>query len=132
MDFNLFYNLSDDKSNVKAEGEAKAALDENYLTLTVDFGDPLLFSYTDITGIIDNDYTVEITFTSNEKLTLTRLGYPYEDFLFQLFKLRNELLLKYLLMQESLLQAGFEGQYSLVSSNGQIKTGQCEIRLYDT
>ena len=132
MDFNLFYSLSDDKSNVKAEGEAKAALDENYLTLKVDFGDPMLFSYADITGIVDNDYTVDITLTSNEKLTLTRLGYQYEDFLFQLFKLRNELLLKYLLMEESLLQAGFEGQYSSISSNGQMKTGRCEIRLYET
>ncbi len=132
MDFNLYYRLSDDKSNLKAEGEAKAALDENYLTLTVDFGDPLLFSYADITGIVDNDYTVDITLTSDEKLTLTRLGYQYEDFLFQLFKLRNELLLKYLLMQESLLLAGFEGQYSSVSSTGQTKTGRCEIRLYDT
>ena len=132
MDFNLFYNLKDNKSNVKAEGEAKAALDDNYLTLKVDFGDALLFSYTDIKGIVDNDYTVEIALTSNEKLTLRRLGYQYEDFLFQLFKLRNELLLKYLLMQESLLQAGFEGQYSLTSPNEQMKTGQCELRLYDT
>ena len=132
MDLSLYYKLSNYNSNVKAEGEAKAALGESYLTLTVDFGDPLLFSYTDINSIVDNDYTVDITLTSNEKLTLTRLGYQYEDFLFQLFKRRNELLLKYLLMQESLLQAGFEGQYSSVSSSGQIKTGLCEIRLYDT
>ena len=104
MEFNLFYSLSDDKSNVKAEGEAKASLDDNYLTLTVDFGEPLLFSYTDITSIADNDYTVNIVLNSNEKPTLTRLGYQYEDFLFQLFKLRNELSLKYLLMQENLLQ----------------------------
>lgn len=132
MDFNLFYKLTDDKSNVKAQGEAKAALDESYLTLTVDFGEPLLFSYVDITAIVDSDYTANITLTSNEKLTLTRLGYQYEDFLFQLFKLRNELLLKYLLMQESLLQEGFEGQYSSFPSSGQVTSGQCEIRLYDT
>ena len=132
LDFNLYYNLRDEKSSVRAEGEAKAALGESYLTLTVDFGEPILFSYADITGIADHDYSVDITLTSNEKLTLTRLGYQYEDFLFQLFRLRNELLLKYLLMQESLLQAGFEGQYSSFSSSGQIKTGQCEVRLYDT
>jgi hypothetical protein len=132
VDFSLFYSLSDDKSKVKAEGEAKAALNENYLTLSVDFGEPMLFSYVDITGILDNDYTVDITLTSNEKLTLKRLGYQYEDFLFQLFRLRNQLLLKYLLMEELLLQAGFEGQYSSISSDGQMKTGQCEIRLYDT
>lgn len=125
------YKLYDDKISVKSEGEAKTSLDENYLTLTVTFGEPMLFAYTDITGIFDHDYTIEITFTSNEKLILNGLGYQYEDFIFQLHKLRNELMLKYLLMQESLIQAGFEGQYAITNAEGQNKTGHCEIRLYE-
>jgi hypothetical protein len=125
------YKLYDDKMSVKSEGEAKTSLDENYLTLTLTFGEPMLFAYTDITGILDRDYTIEITFTSNEKLILNSLGYQYEDFLFQLYKLRNELMLRYLLMQESLIQAGFEGQYAITNAEGQNKTGHCEIRLYE-
>ena len=93
----------------------------------------MLFSYADITGISDYEYKVDLLFTSKEKLNLWGLGYQYEDFLFQLFKLRNELLLKYLLMQESLLQAGFEAQFTWLDSDNQInQTGNCEIRLYDT
>lgn len=122
----------DDKSNVKQEGETKTKLDEKYLTIEPVFGEPLLFSYADITSIHDHDYSVDITFTSNEKLTINRLGYKYEDFLFQLFKARNELLLKYLLMQESLIQSGFEAQYTSIAADGQTQNGKCELRLYET
>jgi hypothetical protein len=38
------YKLSDANSNVKYEGEAKAVLNEKYLTLIVAFGEPMLFS----------------------------------------------------------------------------------------
>ena len=93
----------------------------------------MLFAYTDIVGISDYDYKVDLFLTSKEKLNLWGLGYQYEDFLFQLYKLRNELMLKYLLMEESLLQAGFEAQYTQLDPNGQTnQTGNCEIRLYDT
>jgi hypothetical protein len=97
------------------------------------FGEPMLFAYTDIVGISDYDYKVDLFLTSKEKLNLWGLGYQYEDFLFQLYKLRNELMLKYLLMEESLLQAGFEAQYTQLDPSGQTnQTGNCEIRLYDT
>jgi hypothetical protein len=105
LEVTVNYKLSDANSNVKSEGEAKAVLDEKYLTLIVAFGEPLLFSYADITAISNYEYKVDLFFASKEKLNLWGLGYQYEDFLFQLFKLRNELLLKYLLMEEALLQA---------------------------
>jgi hypothetical protein len=127
------FKLRDANSNVKSEGEAKAVLDEKYLTLIVAFGEPMLFSYADIVEISDYDYKVDILLISREKLNLWGLGYQYEDFLFQLFRLRNELLLKYLLMEESLLQAGFEAQFTMLDPNGQMsQTGNCEIRLYET
>jgi hypothetical protein len=127
------YKLNDANSNVKSEGEAKAVLSEKYLTLNIAFGEPMLFSYADIVAISDYDYKIDLFFVSEEKLNMWGLGYQYEDFLFQLFKLRNELLLKFLLMEESLLQAGFEAQFTRLGSNGQVnQTGTCEIRLYET
>jgi hypothetical protein len=127
------YKLNDANSSVKSEGEAKAVLNEKYLTLMVAFGEPMLFSYADIVAISDYEYKVDLFLASKEKLSMWGLGYQYEDFLFQLFKLRNELLLKYLLMEESLHQAGFEAQFKRIDSNEQIiQTGNCEIRLYDT
>jgi hypothetical protein len=133
MEVAVNYKLYDDKSNIKNEGEARATLGEQYLTLTAMFGEPMLFAYTDIIGISDYDYKVDLFLTSKEKLNLWGLGYQYEDFLFQLYKLRNEVMLKYLLINESLLKAGFEAQYKQLDSNGQTnQTGNCEIRLYDT
>jgi hypothetical protein len=101
------YKLYDDESKIKSEGEARATFDDQYLTLTVMFGEPMLFAYTDIVGISDYDYKVDLFLTSKEKLNLWGLGYQYEDFLFQLYKLRNELMLKYLLIDESLLKGWF-------------------------
>ena len=133
MEFALNYKLFGNESNLKIEGEAKATLDEKYLTLTVIFGEPMLFLYTDIVRILDYDYKIDLFLTSNEKLNLWGLGYQYEDFLFQLRKLRNELMLKYMLMEETLIQAGFRGQYSLFDANSQLsQNGSCEIRFYSS
>ena len=133
MEVALNYKLYDDESNIKNEGEARATFNEQYLTLTVMFGEPMLFAYTDIVGISDYDYKVDLFLTSKEKLNLSGLGYQYEDFLFKLYKLRNELMLKYMLIDESLLKSGFEAQYKQLDANGQtIQTGNCEIRLYET
>ena len=133
MEFAVNYKLYDDLSNVKSEGEAKARLDEQYLILTVQFGEPILLAYTDIIGISDYDDKVDLFLSSKEKLNLWGLGYQYEDFLFQLYKLRNEVLLTYLLMQESQVQPGFEAKYSQTDSNGQVsQSGNCQIRLYET
>ncbi len=133
MEIAVNYKLYDNDSNIKNEGEARATLDKQYLTLTVMFGEPMLIAYTDIIGISDYDYKVDLFLTSKEKLNLWGLGFQYEDFLFQLYKLRNELMLKYLLMEESLLQAGFQAQYTKLDPNGQTnQTGNCEIRLYET
>lgn len=132
MEVVVNYKFYDDKSNIKNEGEARATFDDKYLTLAVSFGEPMLFAYTDIVGISDYDYKVDLLLSSKEKLNLWGLGYQYEDFLFQLYKLRNELMLKYLLMEELLLQAGFQAKYTKLDPNGQTsQTGNCEIRLYD-
>ncbi len=133
MEIAVNFKLYDNESNIKTEGEARATFDDQYLTLAVMFGDPMLFTYTDIVGISDYDYKIDLFLTSKEKLNLWGLGYQYEDFLFQLYKLRNELMLKYLLIDESLLKGGFEGKYRQLDPNGQTnQTGNCEIRLYDT
>ena len=133
MEVTVNYKLSDAQSNVEQEGESKSILDEKHLTLVVEFGEPMLFAYTDITGISDHDYKIDLFLTSKQMLSLSGLGYQYEDFLFQLYKLRNELLLKYLLMEETLIQGAFEAHFNWLDPNGQLnQSGNCEVRLYET
>ncbi len=129
LEASLYYKLNNSNTGQSSEGEAKAVLEEKTLTLITSMGDPVQFNYVDIKEINDYAYKIDVFMHSQEKLVLERLGYQYEDFLFQLFKLRNELLLKYLLMEETLIQDQFYGQYAVTGSN---LKGNCEIRLYDT
>ncbi len=81
LEFAVNYRLSDDKSNVKSLGEAKAVLDEKYLTLFVAFGEPMIFSYSDIIGISDHDYKVDLLLTSKGKAESVGLRIPVRRFL---------------------------------------------------
>ncbi len=57
----------------------------------------------------------------------------YEDFLSELYRLRNQLLLKYLLMDESIIKGGFEALFTSIDPQGQVsQSGKCEVRLYET
>ena len=133
MEAKASFRLMDEESTLKSEGEAKVILDDQYLTLVVGFGEPRLFSYTDIVGISEQEYRIKLFLTSKETLELSGLGYQYEDVLSELFRLRNEILLKYMLMEESLITGRFSAQFSYFDSKGQInQSGNCELRLYET
>jgi hypothetical protein len=133
MEAEVNYKLGDPQGIVKSEGQAKANLDGKYLTLSVEFGAPMLFAFSDIVGISDQEYQVDLFLTSKETLNLSGLGYMYEDFLSELYRLRNQLLLKYLLMDESLIKGGFEARFTLIDPQGQMsQSGRCEVRLYET
>jgi hypothetical protein len=127
------FRLIDEESNMRSEGEAKVILDDRFVTLAVEFGEPMLISYTDIVGISEQEYIIKLILTSRETLELSRLGYQYEDFLSELFRLRNEILLKYMLMEESLIKSGFKVQFTWFDSKEQInQSGNCECRFYET
>lgn len=42
MEAEVNFTLKTEQGNVKSEGQAKANLDEKYLTLSVEFGEPML------------------------------------------------------------------------------------------
>ncbi len=133
MEAEANYTLKDEQLILKSEGKAKAVLDDKNLTLAVDFGEPKLFSYTDMAQISEGDYQIVILMNSKETLTLSGLGYNFENFLFNLFKSRNELLLQYMLMDEALIKADFEAQFTWSNSSGEKSNPDtCEARLYET
>lgn len=45
MEVNVDSRLSDEQSNVKLQGAAKSVLDEKYLTLVVEFGEPMQLAF---------------------------------------------------------------------------------------
>lgn len=127
------YILSDLSGQTLEKGEAHIRLSEESMSILPKFGSPLLITYRDILEISEKDYKIEFILTSKEKLTIFDLGYKYEDFLRVLSHLRNEILLKDMLMHESLRKSGVEAEIILYDENGKEKLkDKCEIRLYET
>jgi len=133
MECALSYSLSDEDGEEIANGEGEARLDEESLSILPKFGEPLFSPFRDILNLCEGDYKIHLTLTSGEKLVLSNLGFKYEDFLRILYKLRNEILLKDLLMHESLKKSGMSAEFTYFDEEGkELQTGMCEPRLYDT
>lgn len=133
MECSLGYSLSDEGGKEIAKGEAQARLDEKNLSILPKFGQALFFPFRDILEISESNYKVYFILTSKEKLVLFNLGYRYEDFLRVLSKLRNEILLKDMLMHETLRKSGLKAEFVYIDDNGKEKQrGKCESRLYET
>ncbi len=133
MECSLSYSLSDESGQKTASGDAQARLDEENLSILPKFGEALFFSLRDILNISEGDYKIHLSLTSKEKLTLFSLGYRYEDFLRVLSKLRNEILLKDMLMHETLRKSGVEAEFVYFDESGKEKQkGECEPQLYET
>lgn len=129
----LSYVLRDGNNNITSKGDAKAQLDKQNLSILPEFGETLLISFNNIQGISEGDYNIDLYLSSKEKLTLFDLGYSYEDFLKTFFKLRNELMLKYMLMDEKLRRSGIETEFIYYDDNKRIlQRGIGEIRIYET
>lgn len=127
------YSLSNEVGQITASGDAQARLEEESISILPKFGEPLFFSLRDILEIFEGDYKIHLTLTSKENLTIFNLGYKYEDFLRVLSRLRNEILLKDMLMHETLRKSGVEAEFVYFDDGGNEKQkGKCEPRLYET
>jgi len=128
------YSLSNEKGQITANGDdTQVRLEKESVSILPKFGEPIFFSLRDILEIFTNDYKIYLTLTSNEKLTIFNLGYKYEDFLRILSHLRNEILLKDMLMNETVKKSGIESEFIYFDNNGNEKQrGKCESRLYET
>lgn len=129
----LSFSLREQDGTEPAHGAGEGRLDEEALSIQPALGEALRFPLRDILRIWEGDYEVHLAFTSNEELVLRDLGYRYEDFLNHLSKQRNEVLLKDMLMDESVKVAGMGAHFVYLDESGQkVAEGQCEPRLYET
>jgi hypothetical protein len=127
------YALTEDGGGLLARGESTVLLDSEKLTVLPASGEPLVVSYRDISAILRGDYRIDLGLISKEKLTLSDLGRKFEDFLRNLTNLNNEVVLKDLLMNETLLKSGLEADWGCTDEGGvETKKGQCELRVYET
>jgi len=133
MECSVSYSLSDELGQELESGEAQARIGEEALSILPRFGEAVLVPLRDILEISECDYKIRVALTSKDTLVLSDLGYRYEDFLRVLSKLRNEILLKDLLIHETLRKSGVEAEFACFDETGSEKqAGQCEARLYET
>ncbi len=119
---------------VLAEGTGEARLFADELQIWPEFAEPVMFLYRDMAHVLDANYIIKVRLTSGESLELSQMGYRYEDLVRELRKLRSELMLKDMLMSESLLKdetsrqlPGFRGSFGIRSA---AEREECEIRMY--
>jgi hypothetical protein len=133
MQYASEYSLSGQDDKETARGEAQAQLDEENLSILPKFGEALHIPLRDISLITQANYTIELVLTSKEKLTLSKLGRGLEDLFRGTSQLRNEVMLKDLLMTETVVKAGAQADFVYLDETGKEKQkGTCEPRLYET
>ena len=133
MEYSLSYSLSDRGGQVRASGQARARVEEESLAILPEAGETLFFSLRDILEISEADYKIHLTLSSQEGLTLFNVGYQYQDLLRNISQLRNEMLLKDMLMNEKLRKSGVQAEFVYFDEAGkEEQRGKCEPRLYET
>ena len=132
ISFDVTYTLENKSGEIVISSSAKATLSDTSLIIEPIRGNELSISYTDITEILDENYTVKLLLSTRDKVTLNQIGYEYENFLVNLYKMKNELYLRYLLMNEGLKASQIEADFNY-SKNGENQSkGLCEVRLFDS
>ncbi|MEM2981432.1 MAG: hypothetical protein QW385_08750 [Thermoproteota archaeon] len=129
----MSYILLDEAGREVETGECKGVVDEEHLTLSPKFGGGLPFYLRDIVEIEVENYKITLPMESREKIILFNLGYDFEDFLRVLTRMRNEVMVKDLLMNEAIRKKDVETEFNYYDENGGEKIkGTGEIRLYET
>jgi hypothetical protein len=127
------YELRGNNGQEIAQGGSDLVLDTEKLTVLPESGDPLLIPYRDIIQISKAGYKINADLVSKEKLTVSNLGYKYEDFFRNFSNLNNEVILKDLLMNEPIHKSGAAADLVYVDKDKTEKAlGQCELRIYET
>jgi hypothetical protein len=126
------YELKDRDGNRVTGGDARARLEEESLSLMPESGEALHISYRDLDELVSGDYRLNLRLVSGEEISLSHLGRDYEDFTRELSRMRNELILKDMLMEEKLVKPGIKARYSLEQGGAGERSGNGEVRLYET
>ncbi len=121
----LEYSLSDDGGAISS-GAAVGRIDEEKVSIIPKLGEAILFSPREILEFAEGDYSIDLLLTSKERLALTKLGINFENFSRVLSKARNDVVMKDMLMQESLVLGGLKGLYEYEG-----RSGSCELRLFE-
>jgi hypothetical protein len=116
-----------------AETPAKIVLDKENFSVFPEKWGTYCFSYREVIDLTPVDYQLKLSLGGEKELVISKLGYQYEDFVRIFIKLRNEIILKDLLFQETLKKAGLEAEFTYLGEGDVLKQqGKAEFRFYQT
>ncbi len=115
----------------QAQGAAEGRLLQDTFEVWPTFGEPLSASYREIAEIEEGDYRFKVVLRDGQIIECAEIGYQYEDFLENLIRLRNELRLSDMLMDESVIVPGISGHF-LERGPTPGRSGEGLVRLYET
>lgn len=114
-------------------GEGKARIYEESLVVHADFASPIRIPLRDVKEVCAKDYRIRLELFSSEQLVIFDLGYKYADILRFIHKRKNALLLKDLLMEDSLVKSGVRAELLFEKEdNRDTPETECELRLYES
>ncbi len=127
------YSLSGNGEMFPENKEVMVQLCPDVISILTSARESFCYQYREILQIDVGDYLLILNLVSGEKIRLSHLGYLYEDFMAKLFKLRSEMLIRDMLMQEAVHKDGLSGEYVCLDDTGrELHRGACEPRLYKT
>jgi hypothetical protein len=111
----------------------KIVLNKESFSVLPESGGTYLFAYREAIEALPEDYKLILVLGGEQELQISQLGYQYEDFIKAFIRLRNEMLLKDLLFQETLKKSGFEAVFvSLNKLELEEQKGTAEFKFYQT
>lgn len=125
--------LQNEKGIQISETPAKIVLDKENFSIFPEKWGTYCFSYREVIDLTPEDYQLKLSLGKRQELQISQLGYQYEDFVRIFVKLRNEMLLKDLLFQETLKKSGLEADFVYLDKSGAEKQkGKAEFKFYQT
>jgi len=129
----MSYVLLDESSKQTAGGECTGTVSKEYLTIIPKFGTVLPFHLREIEAVEAADFKLTLPMFSSEKLILFNLGHCFEDFQRVLGDLRNEVIIKDLLMNETVIKPDVKADFTYTDERGNEKQSRpARVRLYET
>ncbi len=133
LECSMNYLLLQENGEQAASGNGKGAISKEYLTVLPKFGDILPFHLRIIKEIRTEDYRITLPLFSKETIILSNLGYCFEDFQRVLRDTRNEVIIKDLLMNETVKKPDINMEFAYYDEKGNEKQkGAGKVRLYET
>jgi len=122
-----------EKAKEAEKFEGSAQLYKEYLVISAPGFTALKLHYRDIDNAVGRQYKLYIDVVGGLYFKLYEIGYEYENFLKNFFYLRNEIIIKDLLMKEKILRPYVEGEFEEKDPDGKSSAkGECLIRIYET